>query len=255
MSKETFKHFCDCLYKCAEKIEEELKTNILDTEDLIIKSETIDVKLPLQKVKIYHYNEILQIMNGIKINIKKIVYHDNCIKKLEITRKLSEDEVKNYFAIKSKSTEDLTSTEPVRMRHSRRASSTTLYEYTLSTWEAYLQKKEQQIDVTQTKSTVAKRSAPKTKRKQRKLVSSTFNDILDTENNDDFDIEASSKTNYIQEVDEDEEENCTVSVSSEDEPAVDDLDNNYCSNNDTKPKIVDFTYKKKSIEEDCIRQD
>ncbi|CAG9860542.1 unnamed protein product [Phyllotreta striolata] len=248
--KAPFKDFCDCLYKCAESIEDDLKESMTGIEEILKNGETIDIQLPFQKVKIYHYNEILHLMKDVKISIKKILYHDKSIRRLENTRQLSEEEIKNYVTVKSKSTDDLTIAEPILRKPRRRTLSSTLY--TLSTWEAYMKRKEDEVpeEIKETNATISKRNKLNNKQKQkRKLVSTTFNDILDTNIDDEFNSDF-CKENFLN---EEEEEN-----NHDDDEKI--VENEFCGNGSnthetcddsnllcesiTKPRIVDIIYKK-----------
>lgn len=258
----TFKEFCKDLYRCAEKLEDELKENIDESKQLISNKETIDVKLPLQKVKIYHYSEIIKLLRHIETDLKKILYHEECVNKLEMTRNLCGEEIEHYC-----STEDMNEQNSINdksfIRRQRRRAASEVSLYTLSTWEAYLEKKAEEEDSFKPQSAtrsveIPKRNKPMSKRKQKKFVSSTFNDILEIDS-----LNNGALSNKCTSIIEDEEY-------SDDQEINKNLSKNYsCSENDlfekikdaedkklrsfvseahlesTKPKIVDIVYKKK----------
>ncbi|XP_028138733.1 uncharacterized protein LOC114333101 [Diabrotica virgifera virgifera] len=258
MSLATFHDFCNNVYQCAEKLGDEIETNINYSQNLITTNETIDVKLPLEKVKLYHYCEIIKLLQNVKRDVKKILYHEKSINTLISTKKLSGEEIKHYFSVENvnerKSTEYF-----IRQERRRKASQVSLY--TLSTWEAYLKNKEQEEaaipEASIEASAVPKRTAPKSKRKQKKFVSSTFNDILE---NVDTDIESNCKSIVEENEDEDDvgydiklskqfqsysENNLTEMVESSELRSCVSVDNF----GPTKPKIVDVLYKKPPVTE------
>ncbi|XP_056631008.1 uncharacterized protein LOC130441376 [Diorhabda sublineata] len=262
MVLETFHEFCKHLYHCAEKLENELKGNIDDSNEMITNKETIDVKLPLQKVKVYHYNEIIKLIKHIETDLKKILYHEECVIKLEKTKKLSGEELQHYCSTGDVDEQNSINDKSFVRRQRRRAASEVSL-YTLSTWEAYLQKKSEEENNFKSESAsglveIPKRNKPMSKRKKKKFVSSTFNDILE--------IDSLNKSGIS--------DTCTSII--EDDEYLDDeemnkkLSKNYsCSENNlfgktrdvgeenlrsyvseahlesTKPKIVDIVYKKK----------
>ncbi|XP_072376413.1 uncharacterized protein [Diabrotica undecimpunctata] len=259
MSLATFHDFCNNLYQCAEKLGNEIETNINSSQNLITTNETVDVKLPLEKVKLYHYCEIIKLLQNIKSDVKKILYHEKSINTLISTKKLSAEEIKHYFSIENVNEQRKSKEYFIRQERRRKASQVSLY--TLSTWEAYLQNKEEEEaaipEVTIEASAVPKRTAPKSRRKQKKFISSTFNDILE---NVDSDIESNCRS--IAEENEDEndigneiklnrqfqsysENNLTEMVAPSELRSCVSVDNF----GSTKPKIVDVLYKKPEVTE------
>ncbi|KAG5885224.1 hypothetical protein JTB14_002652 [Gonioctena quinquepunctata] len=195
----TLNDLCKYMYSCAEKLEEEIKININDCLNMITNKEATDLKVALEKVKDDHYNEILKLLSDIITNVRKIIYHEDYIKKLTHRKSVSNEEIDRcHFSPISTSMQDLNinkqhrppisaslqdlprEVEKVVRREKRRVVSQVSV-YSLEAWEAYLNKKEAleaSIPVVMESSTIGRRNK-QSKRKQKKFISSTFNDILD----------------------------------------------------------------------------
>lgn len=181
----TLKEFCDLLQKCALKLEAEMMSSIGKYQKNIMSTEISDTKLALEKAKDYHSKEIITILSGIITNIKQIIYHEDKIKQLNDKEKLTEEELTKYSYVK-RQVSAFSGGEKVVRRELRRVASENSV-YCLETWEKYLNEEDNNQSVMYSYNSlpninvVPKRESPKTKRKQRKLVSSTFENILEDE--------------------------------------------------------------------------
>lgn len=178
----TLKDFCHLLENGANTLEEEIRNSIEICRQSLLNSKLPDTKVALEKAKDYHCKEIINILSGIVTNIKQIMYHENKINQLNNKGKLSEAELKEYSYVK-RQVSAFSGGEKVVRRELRRATSENSV-YCLDTWENFL-KDEVNKDALYLSTSlpnindVPKRHSPKSKRKQKKLISSTFENILE----------------------------------------------------------------------------
>lgn len=180
----TLKEFCHLLENCASRFEEEIRNSIEICRQNLLLNEFTDTKVALEKAKDYHCKEIIKILAGVLTNVKQIIYHDNKIRQLSNRGKLSDEELKDYSYVR-RQVSAFSGGEKVVRRELRRATSENSV-YCLETWENFLEEEVNKKAVYLSTSLpnineVPKRNSPKSKRKQKKLVSSTFENILEDE--------------------------------------------------------------------------
>lgn len=173
----TLNELCTNLQENTEKLEEEIKRNIVDCHQLLIDKKATQTKLALEKAKDYHYKEVLDILKDIVNNIKKIIHHERKIRELDDEGNFTSDELKRYSYVQRQVQAFSTPEEVVTKREKRRVASAISVE-SLEAWEQYLEKKEEEKAIQVEKTTIPKRKT-KGNRKKKKFVSSTFNNFLD----------------------------------------------------------------------------
>lgn len=198
-------HLCSLLHNCTEELEKETKNSINDCCNRITTKQMTDVQVALDKAKDYHYKEIINILSEIITNVKKMLFHEEKIRKLNDQENLTDTEIKRYSHVRRqisnfsgdcpttevvkrapKPNDDTESTpaRPLSRREIRRAASEVSV-YSLEAWEQYqMQKEQEESTLTSAISMPNININPKLrlqvgKRKQTKFISSTFNNILD----------------------------------------------------------------------------
>lgn len=180
----TLKEFCHLLEDCASRLEGDLRNSIEICRKRLLLNELTETKVALEKAKDYHYKEIIKILAGVLTNVKQIIHHENKIGQLNNSGKLSDEELKDYSYVR-RQVSAFSSGEKVVRREMRRATSENSV-YCLETWENFLEEEVNKKALYLSTSLpnindVPKRNSPQSKRKQKKLVSSTFENILEDE--------------------------------------------------------------------------
>ncbi|XP_018573570.1 uncharacterized protein LOC108912725 [Anoplophora glabripennis] len=171
---------CRNLQDNTEKLEDEIKRNIVDCHKLLIDQKATQIKLALEKAKDFHYKEVLDILKEIVNSIRKIIYHEQRIRTLDDEKNVSPDELKRYSYVQRQVQAFSNPEEAVTKREKRRVASAISVE-SLEAWELYLDKKEEEEKAIQVEVTkIPKRLETKGNRKKKKRVSSTFNNFLDS---------------------------------------------------------------------------
>lgn len=180
----SLKEFCQLIENCVDKVEEEMRNSIETCRQTLLINAFTDTKVALEKAKDYHYKEIIKLLAGVITNVKQIIYHENKIQQLSKKGKLTDEELKDYSYVR-RQVSAFSGGEKVVRRELRRATSENSV-YCLETWENFL-KEDLNKDFLYLSNSlpnindVPKRQSPKRKRKQKKLVSSTFENILEDE--------------------------------------------------------------------------
>lgn len=177
----TLRELCKLLESCAIKLEEEIRNSIESVRRNMLINEFNDTKVALEKAKDYHNKEIITLLSGIITNIKQIVYHEGKIKQLNDKSKLTEEELKNYSYVK-RQVNAFSGGETVKRREIRRTASETSVYY-LDTWETFLKNEVTKSNLYASNSlpniNVVPMRKSSSKRKQKKLISSSFENILE----------------------------------------------------------------------------
>lgn len=177
------REFCQLLENCAVRLEEEIRSSIEICRKSMMTNEFTDTKLALEKAKDYHSKEIVTILSGIITNIKQIIYHEGKIRQLNDKEKLSDEELNRYSYVKRQVSAFSGGEKVVRRELRRSASETSVY--CLDTWETFLDNEDmKQKTLCGSNSlpninVVSKRNSIRRKRKEKKFISSTFQDILE----------------------------------------------------------------------------
>ncbi|VEN47276.1 unnamed protein product [Callosobruchus maculatus] len=173
--------FCDCLKNCADKLEEDIRTNINEFHNMVTEGAVDEVKLALDKAKDYHYKEIVRFMEDIVNDVRKIVLHEHEIQRLQRQERMTEDERKRHSYVRRQIRAFNGSTKVTRREIRRAASEQSIN--SLEAWENYLDRKgETGLSTSLPELTfppVQRRQTGKSRRNQ-KNRSSTFNSILDS---------------------------------------------------------------------------
>lgn len=179
----TIREFCELLQNCASKFMEEIENSFKTCRTNVMLNTFTDTKLAIEKAIDSHNKEIILLLSGIITNIKVIVEHESKIRDLRNRQKLSEAELKSLSYVQKQI--DAFSGRDQVVRRERRKTASELSVYCLETWDAFL-KNEETIKSALITSTslpniniVPKRT--KSKRHHKKLVSVTFDNILEDE--------------------------------------------------------------------------
>lgn len=179
----TLHELCESMENCALRLEDEIRTSIESCHEKLLTSELTDTKIALEKAKDYHSKEIIKLLSGITTSIKQIVFHEYKIKQLNVKNKLSQKEPNEYSYVK-RQVGAFSNREKVLRRELRRTASETSV-YCLNTWEFFLKSEEFKKETLYSSSSlpniniVPKRHSARSNRKQKKLISSTFENILE----------------------------------------------------------------------------
>ncbi|KAJ8986122.1 hypothetical protein NQ317_005592 [Molorchus minor] len=171
----TLHELCKYMQHCTEKLEEEIKRNIDNCHKLLLDNEATEIKLALEKAKDYHFKEILDILNVIVTNIKKVIFHEEKIRSLSDEEAMSLEELKRYSHVQRQ-----VSVYSNNEKREKRRVASEISIGSLEAWEQYLEKKKEEETLNEAeKSEMSKRKRPTGRRRKKKLVSSTFNNFLD----------------------------------------------------------------------------
>nr|XP_023028301.1 uncharacterized protein LOC111516363 [Leptinotarsa decemlineata] len=224
----TLNELCKYMFSCAEKLEEEIKININDCLNSVTDQKDPDYQvLALEKVKDNHYKEILKLLSDIVTNIRKIIYHEEYIKKVDYRKSNSIDDVRkcHYSSIQnlntnyhitplSTSVQNLPSQIEKDFKRERRRVVSAVSLHSLEAWESYLKNKElEEENLPEEVQTLTVSRRKISKRKQMKFVSSTFNGFLDTGLSDGSSVEDSRLADSTE---------LSIKEESEDESVTDD---------------------------------
>lgn len=177
----TLSELCRNLQDNTEKLEEEIKRNIVDCHQLLIDKKATQNKLGLEKAKDYHYKEVLDILKDIVNSIRKIIHHERKIRELDDEGNFTTDDLKRYSYVQRQvqAFSHSDDTEVVTKREKRRVASVVSVE-SLEAWELYLEKKEEQEKAIQVEKIPVPKRKTEGNRKKKKIISSTFNNFLDS---------------------------------------------------------------------------
>ncbi|KAJ8923158.1 hypothetical protein NQ315_001712 [Exocentrus adspersus] len=172
---------CKNLQADTEKLEAELKNNIAQCHKLLIDNKATATRMALEKAKDYHYKEVLDILKDIVNNIRKIIFHEQKIKKLNDEVNITPEELKRYSYVQRQVQAFSNGQGVVTKREKRRVASEISVE-SLEAWELYLEKKEEEEKVVHVEKVEIPKRKTESKRRKKKFVSSTFNNFLDGRN-------------------------------------------------------------------------
>ncbi|CAH2008927.1 unnamed protein product [Acanthoscelides obtectus] len=168
--------FCECLKNCADKLEADIRININEFHNMVTEGVVDEVKLALDKAKDYHYKEIIRFMEDVVNNVRKIMLHEQEIRRLQRQEQMTDEERKRHSYVR-RQIKAFNGSDKVTRREIRRAASERSIN-SLEAWELYLDKKAESGLSTSLPELVQKRGSNKHNRNQRKSLS-IFDSILD----------------------------------------------------------------------------
>ncbi|CAH2008925.1 unnamed protein product [Acanthoscelides obtectus] len=92
--------FCECLKNCADKLEADIRININEFHNMVTEGVVDEVKLALDKAKDYHYKEIIRFMEDVVNNVRKIMLHEQEIRRLQRQEQMTDEERKRHSYVR-----------------------------------------------------------------------------------------------------------------------------------------------------------
>lgn len=215
------------LKECCDNLEVSVKTSQNTLSLSANKKNSLDDSLILEKAICYHYKQVLEHLTQIKSHIASIQYHDEKIRKLYDNKIVEVDDFKRYSYVQqqikafsqtnSGNIEDGSQLRPKRIERSAQES----FKY-LDIWEKMVPENGDDL-----KLNVTKRPMKSKARKTKKYVSSTFNEFLEEDDNqEENETPKSDILNKITEDIEDEMKTLSFLDNAEDEIPIEDQNNN-----------------------------
>ncbi|KAL1494549.1 hypothetical protein ABEB36_010130 [Hypothenemus hampei] len=265
------KELSTTLQQYVENMEKDLRKDINDFNNLMFEKNASETVIALERAKDYHRQEIVNALQHIQREIKRMVFHQKQLRWFhDEAANFTPENLKRFSYFKKQVYEEIptrpTLTRSVenlntRSKKERRRTVSEVSLETLNAWEMYLDQKQEQVE--QEKQLEVSTNVPRrtlsNSRSRKKFVSSTLGEFLDGDVTKHSGLES-----IIDCEEEDTEDNQFLSKSCDDllnvhnEPKVafnslSDLSQGCKLSNDhvirkeakcDKPKIVDVIYKK-----------
>lgn len=223
----TLKELCGAIHEYTKKLEAELKIELNDLQNQYSSNKLDELKLAQENAKNYHYDEIMHSLSVIYSSIKKLEFHmaqiewvsDNTNK--EQLRRFSYVK-RQIYAFSQNGSSDSAENALLSKKEQRR-SAAELSIGSLGAWENYMKQKEeeeQDVKLNEVPKPVVRRK-PLNIKKRKKFVSSTYEEFLDKETNNELYVIAEDEAKSQMSLNTDSSSYYSLNTLADDEKAFD----------------------------------